>query len=426
MMEIGALVIASVMIVVLLIICVAMIFAMHRSIAAQRLSLPQTISEVAQRIFDNLSFASNSYNQQMESLQNSLNHQIQAAVLSQRNQLELLYQQLIKISNLNETKIENMRRSMEQSLARMQADNSQKLEQMRSTVEEKLQSTLEQRLGASFKIVSDRLEMVHKGLGEMQHLASGVGDLKKVLTNVKTRGVWGEVQLDAIMKQILTPEQYEINAAVRHNSQDRVEYAIKLPGKRDDTPVLLPIDAKFPMEGYQRLISAQEVGDVPEIEKQAKLLESEIKKSAKLIANKYLNPPITTDFAIMFLPIEGLYAEVLRNPGLIEVLQREYRVVITSPTTLSAILNSLQMGFKTIAIEKSSSEVWRLLESIKPEFSKFADLLGKTRLKLDQASQAISDAEHRTQIIQKKLNRASVDTSSPQLDLHTEIEQIVE
>lgn len=337
---------------------------------------------------------------------NNIAQQVSAAVLAQKNQLDVLYQQLAQISQLNESKMENIRRTLHENLFKLQNENSKRLDEIRTTVEEKLQSTLEKRLGESFRIVSDRLEMVYKGLGEMQSLASRVGDLKKVLTNVKTRGVWGEVQLDAILQQILTTEQYASNVAVKENSQDRVEYAIKLPGREENTTIWLPIDAKFPLDDYHRLIESQETGNIVEIEKFGKLLEVNLKKCAKTISEKYINPPLTTDFAIMFLPIEGLYAEALRRIGIIELLQRDYRIVITSPTTLCAILNSLQMGFKTMAIEKHSSHIWKVLESIKPEFTKFADLLSKTRVKLEQASQAINDAETKSRSIQKRLDKA--------------------
>ncbi|WHQ46610.1 MAG: DNA recombination protein RmuC [Candidatus Midichloria sp.] len=355
-----------------------------------------------------LSLGSNFNNQEKQATlhHNSIVQQFNTSIAAQKNQLDTLYQQLGQIAQLNENKMENIRRTLHENIFKLQNENSKCLEDIRLTVEEKLQSTLEKRLGESFKIVSERLEMVYKGLGEMQNLASGVGDLKKVLTNVKTRGVWGEAQLDAILQQIMMPDQYASNVAVKFNSQDRVEYAIKLPGREDNSVVWLPIDAKFPLDDYHRLLEAQESGNLAEIDKHSKSLENSLKKCAKTIAEKYINSPNTTDFAIMFLPIEGLYAEALRRIGIIEFLQREYRIVITSPTTLCAILNSLQMGFKTIAIEKHSNHVWKVLESIKPEFSKFADLLSKTKTKLEQASQAISDAEIKTRSIQKRLDRA--------------------
>ena len=276
---------------------------------------------------------------------------------------------------------------------------------MRATVDEKLQSTLEKRLGESFKQVSERLEQVYKGLGEMRNLATGVGDLKKVLTNVKTRGTWGEIQLGNILEQILTPEQYAINVQTKKNSNERVEFAIKLPGQDSDKDqvVWMPIDAKFPQEDYQRLLDAQDEADKDAADKSIRNLEMRIKAEAKAIKEKYIDPPNTTDFAIMFLPVEGLYAEVLRRPGLCDILQRDYRVVVTGPTTLAALLNSLQMGFRTLAIEKRSSEVWELLGVVKTEFGKFGDVLSKTKKKLQEASNTINKAEVRTRAIERKL-----------------------
>jgi DNA recombination protein RmuC len=289
----------------------------------------------------------------------------------------------------------------------MQQDNTHKLEQMRATVDEKLQITLEKRLGESFKQVSERLEQVYKGLGEMRTLATGVGDLKKVLTNVKTRGTWGEIRLSHILEQILTPDQYDVNVATKENSNDRVEFAIKLPGQDADKEkiVWMPIDSKFPQEDYQRLLDAQEAADKELAEKSIKNLETRIKAEGKFIKEKYLDPPHTTDFGIMFLPVEGLYAEVLRRPGLCDILQRDYRIVMTGPTTLAALLNSLQMGFRTLAIEKRSSEVWDLLGTVKTEFGKFGDMLAKTKKKLQEASNSIDQAEVRTRVIQRKLKK---------------------
>jgi DNA recombination protein RmuC len=289
----------------------------------------------------------------------------------------------------------------------MQEDNSRKLEQMRSVVDEKLQSTLEKRLGDSFKQVSERLEQVYKGLGEMRSLATGVGDLKKVLTNVKTRGTWGEIRLSHILEQILTPDQYEVNVATKKGSNERVEFAIKLPGQGADKDkvVWLPIDSKFPQEDYQRLLDAQEAADKARAEISVKNLEVRVKAEAKAIRQKYIDPPNTTDFGIMFLPVEGLYAEVLRRPGLCDSLQRDYRIVVTGPTTLAALLNSLQMGFRTLAIEKRSSEVWELLGAVKTQFSKFGEVLAKTKKKLQEASNTIDQAEVRTRVISRKLSK---------------------
>jgi DNA recombination protein RmuC len=275
---------------------------------------------------------------------------------------------------------------------------------MRETVDEKLHSTLEKRLGESFKMVSERLEKVHQGLGEMQNLANGVGDLKKVLTNVKTRGTWGEVQLENLLEQVLTVDQYEKNIATKKGSRDPVEFAIKLPG-RDNHPVYLPIDAKFPLEDYQRLQEAQEKANVLAIEETGKALENRVKLEAKNIKEKYIDPPFTTDFGILFLPTEGLYAEIIRRVGLCDSLQRDCRVVIAGPSTVAALLNSLQMGFRTIAVEKRASEVWTLLGAVKTEFGKFGDILKKTGEKLKQASDTIEEAERKSRTIESKLKK---------------------
>lgn len=321
------------------------------------------------------------------------------------HQFTTFSERLEKLTQMNEKKFEELKEKVEQKLQQLLENNSQKLEEMRVTVDEKLHSTLEKRLGESFKLVSDRLEQVHKGLGEMQTLAVGVGDLKKVLTNVKSRGTWGEIQLENLIDQLLTPEQFAKNIATKKGSNDRVEFAIKMPGRSNnkDEVLWLPIDAKFPMEDYQRLQIAQEAVDLTAIEEASKALENRIKGEAKSIFEKYLDPPNTTDFALMFLPVEGLFAEVLRRPGLIEKLQNEYKVVLTGPTTLTAILNSLQMGFRTLAIEKRSSEVWNLLGVIKTEFVKFGDILEKTQKKLAEASNTIDDASKRSRSIERRL-----------------------
>ena len=322
----------------------------------------------------------------------------------QRNQLDIFATQLGSLTKTNDQKLEQLRKTVEERLLLIQQDNGHKLDQMRATVDEKLSATLEQRLGESFKLVSERLEAVHKGLGEMQTLASGVGDLKKVLTNVKTRGIWGEIQLGNLLEQILTPEQYATNVATRAGSNDRVEFAIKLPARDGhDSIIWLPIDAKFPMEDYERLIEAQDQANLPRIEELGKSLENRIKLEGKTIRDKYIDPPNTTDFGILFLPVEGLYAEVLRRPGLCEILQREYKVVVTGPTTLAALLNSLQMGFRTLAIEKRSSEVWNLLSAVKTEFGKFVEVLEKTQKKLQEASNTIETATRKSRTIARKL-----------------------
>lgn len=317
---------------------------------------------------------------------------------------EELSNSLHKLIQSNEQKMEKLRETVENKLNAIQEDNGKKLEKMRETVDEKLNSTLEKRLGESFKLVSDRLEQVHKGLGEMQTLANGVGDLKKVLTNVKARGTLGEIQLEAILDQVLSPEQYIKNAAANPKSAERVEFAIKMPGRNDDDScVLLPLDSKFPIEDYQKLLDAYDSANIAEIEEHTKQLETKIKLCAKTIKEKYINPPVTTDFAIMFLPVEGLYAEVLRRPGLFETLQRDYKISVAGPTTLAAFLNSLRLGFKTLAIEKRSSEVWGLLGAIKTEFGKFGGLLEKTHKKLQEASNNIELASKKSRTIERKL-----------------------
>lgn len=325
----------------------------------------------------------------------------------QKNQLDTFSKQLVDLTQVNEQKLESMRETVEKHLANIQDDNAKKLEQIRQTVDEKLHETLEKRLGESFKLVSDRLELVHKGLGEMQNLATGVGDLKKVLTNVKTRGTWGEIQLGNLLDQILTPDQFAKNVATKKGSRDMVEFAIKLPGK-DGVVTWLPVDAKFPKEDYEKLIEAQEQANPVLVEEASKALEARIKMEAKSIRDKYIDPPNTTDFGILFLPTEGLYAEVLRRPGLWEFLQREYRVTITGPTTIAAFLNSLQMGFRTLVIEKRASEVWNLLSVVKTEFGKFGDILQKTHDKLRQASDSIEDATKKTRTIEQKLKNVQV------------------
>jgi DNA recombination protein RmuC len=320
-----------------------------------------------------------------------------------KNQLDTFSSQLNHLTTTNDKRLEQMRATVENQLKALQEDNNRKLEQMRATVDEKLHNTLEQRLGQSFKIVSDRLELVHKGLGEMQSLATGVGDLKKVLTNVKTRGVIGEYQLENILEQMLTPEQYAKNVKTKNGSNAMVEFAVKLPGRKDTQQIVwLPLDAKFPTEDYQNLLSAYEGADTERIESARKQLAGRIKLFAKDIQSKYIDPPNTTDFGIMFLPFEGLYAEVLRL-GLFEVVQREHKIVISGPTTLAAFLNSLQMGFRTLAIEKRSSEVWEILGAVKTEFGKFGEILDKTQKKLKEASNVIDQAGVRSRAIERKL-----------------------
>jgi DNA recombination protein RmuC len=310
--------------------------------------------------------------------------------------------------------LEGVRSIVDVRLRQLQDDNAKQIEKMRATVDEKLQGTLEKRLGESFKLVSERLEQVHQGLGAMQQLASDVGGLQKVLANVKTRGGWGEVQLGALLEQVLTPEQFARNVRTRDESNENVEFAIKLPGNEDGAPVWLPIDAKFPTEDYQRLLAAQEKGDLDLVEQATKSLESQLKKSARDICQKYINPPKTTDFAMLFLPIEGLYAEAIRRVGLVEQVQRECRVIFAGPTTLAALLNSLQMGFRTLAIQQRSSEVWNLLAAVKTEFGKFGDALAKVKDKLDQASTDMDKVAVRSRAITKRLNKVEELPSNPQ------------
>jgi len=297
------------------------------------------------------------------------------------------------ISRMSETvdkKLDAVKSAVESKLKDIQNDNSEKLEKMRQTVDEKLHKTLEERLGQSFKLVSERLEQVQKGLGEMQNLAVGVGDLKKVLTNVKTRGIMGEIQLESILEQILSAEQYGKNVRTNPHSSDVVEFAIKLPGKDEDNSVVyLPIDSKFPMEAYYQYLEAYDRANMEEVERLGKAIEAAIKKSAKDIHDKYIYPPNTTEFGVMFLPVEGLYAEVVRRPQLLETLQREYKIIVTGPTTLAALLNSLQMGFRTLAIEKRSSEVWKVLSAVKTEFNRFGDVLERAQKKISDAGSEI-------------------------------------
>ena len=349
--------------------------------------------------------------QQLEAVRLSLQQQAQQARDEQGATLkrfgETLTLQLGQLTESNDRRFGEIRTTIEQRLKDIETNNATKLEEMRRTVDEKLHATLEQRLGESFKQVSDRLEQVHRGLGEMQTLAAGVGDLKKVLTNVKTRGTWGEVQLEALLEQLLTADQYAKNVATVPKSADRVEFAIKLPGRQDPegvaVPVWLPIDAKFPREDYERLIEAQERADPVAVEEASRALEGRIRAEARAISEKYVAPPHTTDFALLFLPTEGLYAEVLRRPGLTDTLQRDYRVTIAGPTTLTALLNSLQMGFRTLAIEKRSSEVWQVLGAVKTEFGKFGDVLAKTKSQLETVTRSIEAAETRTRMMNRKL-----------------------
>jgi DNA recombination protein RmuC len=349
-----------------------------------------------------------SFRTQLAAMQQGLAEQTRSAREAQDAALHRFGQaqaeQLRALAEGNDKRMTEVRQTVEAKLSAIQADNGQRLEQMRATVDEKLHATLEQRLGESFKQVADRLEQVHKGLGEMQSLARDVGSLNRVLTNVKTRGIFGEVQLAGLLEQVLTPEQFATNVATVPGSAERVEFAIRLPGQRSDgAPLWLPIDAKFPREDYERLLDAQERADPIAAEAAGKAIENRLKLEARSIREKYVAPPHTTDFAILFVPTEGLYAEALRRPGLMEALQREHKVMLAGPTTLLATLNSLQMGFRTLALEKRSAEVWEVLGAVKTEFAKFGDVLARTKKKLDEASSTIEAAEVRTRAMARQL-----------------------
>jgi DNA recombination protein RmuC len=370
------------------------------------------------RVVESLESLAASSRQTLEGLKNDINNQLKtmAAAMQQqldgngnqiKNQLSIIQesitQQLTSMVQSAQQGAEQVRNTLNERLQSIQTDNATRLEEMRKTVDEKLHATLEQRLGQSFQLVSERLEQVHRGLGEMQNLAAGVGDLKRVLTNVKARGIWGEVQLEAMIEQIFTPEQYVKNAATRPGSSERVEIAIRLPGREDGHPVLLPIDAKFPVEDYQRLLDAHDRADQEQVDAASKALEIRIRNEAKTICEKYVSPPDTTDFAVMYMPTEGLYSEVLRRPGLAETIQREYRVMIAGPTNLAAMLNSLQMGFRTLAIEKRASDVWQVLGQVKTEFGKFGDVISATQKKLEAATKQFDQVAVRTRAVERKL-----------------------
>ena len=356
---------------------------------------------------------------QREELRNNLaavEKKLEDNAKAQQNVLRQQFDDLLKqLHNQGKTSLEavkDVRETIEKQLKEIREDNGKRLEEMRKTVDEKLQDTLEKRLGESFKQVSERLEQVHKGLGEMQSIASGVGDLKKVLTNVKTKGILGEYQLANIIEQLLPREQYEENVATRPGSTERVEFAIRMPGNSDDVVVWLPIDSKFPLNGYEELLNAREAGDLDAILSAEKALTATLEKFAKDISEKYVEAPHTTDFGVMFLPIESLYAEVLRHPGVFETLQRKYRITVTGPTTMSALLNSLQMGFRTLAVTKRSSEVWKILEAVKTEFGKFSNQLEKVDKQLSTAKKSLEDLRStRTNVMQRRLkNVGTLDT----------------
>jgi DNA recombination protein RmuC len=369
-------------------------------------ALRRTIAEELARSREETHAAAGALRQEVTSTVSALSGTLGAAVTAhgttQRQDLEAIRVQVEKLTQSNEARIDSVRAVVDERLKEIQASNARELQEMRVTVDEKLQGTLTQRLGESFALVTERLEQVHKGLGEMQTLANGVGDLKKVLSNVKARGGWGEVQLETLLEQMLSPEQYERNVETKELSREAVEFAVKFPGK-GDVPLLLPLDAKFPIEDYQHLLEAHDLGDAEAIAAAGRGLDTSVRNSAKTIREKYINPPVTTDFAIMFLPTEGLYAEVLRRPGLAEQIQRECGVLIAGPTTLTAILSSLQMGFRTLAIEKRSSEVWRLLEAVKTEFVKFGGVIEKVNRNLETARNQMDALATRTRVVTRKL-----------------------
>jgi DNA recombination protein RmuC len=378
--------------------------AVREEIGRNRTEAATAAQQSRQELAAAVKNAGDSLLRQLTAINESVDKTINGFVNSQRAQFGDVIERLKALTDANDKRLSEVRTAVEQNLKNIQEDNAKNLEQVRQTVDEKLQGTLEKRLGESFKLVSERLEQVYKGLGEMQTLAVGVGDLKRVLTNVKARGTWGEVQLDRMLEQVLLPDQYDKNVATKDDAE-RVEFAIKLPGRGEDKQecVWLPIDAKFPLEDYQRLQDAQEKGDAELAETAARQLENRLKLCAGDISGKYLNPPRTTDFGILFLPTEGLFAEAVRRPGLTEMIQREYKVVVAGPTTLWALLNSLQMGFRTLAIQQRSSEVWNLLAAVKTEFGKYGDVLVRVQKKLQEATNTIDTAAVRTRAIERKL-----------------------
>ncbi|MCA3238743.1 MAG: DNA recombination protein RmuC [Curvibacter sp.] len=369
------------------------------SARSTRLELSQNLATFQQSLVQQSAEATRTQNTQIDAFGQQL-------ALLQKTLSDTLTLQLTSLSESNARRMAEVRQTLESQLAQLQQTNAAKLDEMRATVDEKLQATLQTRLGESFKQVAERLEQVHKGLGEMQTLAAGVGDLKHLLSNVKTRGMFGEAQLAALLEQVFVPDQYAAQVATRPGSRNVVDFAIKLPGKaQDGTPLWLPIDAKFPNEDYERLLDAQQRADASAAEAAARALEARIRLEAKSITEKYVEPPYTTDFAILFLPTEGLYAEVLRRPGLMEALQREHRVTLAGPTTLLAMLSSLQMGFRTLALEKRSSEVWQVLGAVKTEFGKFGDVLSKVKSQTETVLNTLSNAEVRSRAMGRALRQ---------------------
>jgi len=373
--------------------------AVHESARGGRQELTQTLGTFQQSLVQQSAEATRTQNSQMDAFSQQL-------TLLQKTLSDTLTFQVQQLSEANARRLSEMRGTLETQLAQLQQNNAAKLDEMRQTVDEKLQTTLQTRLGESFKQVADRLEQVHKGLGEMNTLAQGVGDLKHLLTNVKTRGMFGEAQLASLLEQVMAPDQYAAEHATRPGSKNRVDFAIKLPGRSDDgQPVWLPIDAKFPNEDYERLLEAQSKADAIQAELCSKALEARVRLEAKSITEKYVEPPYTTDFAILFLPTEGLYAEVLRRPGLIESLQRDFRVTLAGPTTLMAMLNSLQMGFRTLALEKRSSEVWQVLGAVKTEFGKFGDVLARVKEQTQSVLNTLDKAQTRSNVMHRALRQ---------------------
>ena len=373
--------------------------AILESARGGRQELTQTLGTFQQSLVQQSAEATRTQNSQMDAFAQQL-------ALLQKTLSDTLTLQVQQLSEANARRLSEMRATLETQLAQLQINNAAKLDEMRQTVDEKLQTTLQARLGESFKQVADRLEQVHKGLGEMNTLAQGVGDLKHLLTNVKTRGMFGEAQLASLLEQVMAPDQYAAQHATIPGSKNRVDFAIRLPGRSEDgQPVWLPIDAKFPNEDYERLLDAQSRADAVQAELCSKALEARVRLEAKSITEKYIEPPYTTDFAILFLPTEGLYAEVLRRPGLIESLQRDYRVTLAGPTTLMAMLNSLQMGFRTLALEKRSSEVWQVLGAVKTEFGKFGDVLAKVKEQTQTVLNTLDKAQTRSNVMHRALRQ---------------------
>ena len=373
--------------------------AISESARGGRQELIQTLGTFQQSLVQQSAEATRTQNSQMDAFAQQLS-------LLQKTLSDTLSLQVQQLSETNARRLTEMRGTLETQLAQLQLNNAAKLDEMRQTVDEKLQTTLQARLGESFKQVADRLEQVHKGLGEMNTLAQGVGDLKHLLTNVKTRGMFGEAQLASLLEQVMAPDQYAAQHATRPGSKNRVDFAIKLPGRSEDgQPVWLPIDAKFPNEDYERLLEAQSKADAIQAELCSKALEARVRLEAKSITEKYVEPPFTTDFAILFLPTEGLYAEVLRRPGLIESLQRDFRVTLAGPTTLMAMLNSLQMGFRTLALEKRSSEVWQVLGAVKTEFGKFGDVLARVKEQTQSVLNTLDKAQTRSNVMHRALRQ---------------------